>query len=77
MASAVNQLFTDNRWTSPTHSDAGNVTVQYPTGPGLTYDAEARIIGATEPNMAAISYQYDADGGGRRRRWERSRPDQR
>ncbi len=54
--------FTNNQWlgTGVSYDAAGNQRAL--PSRSFTYDAENRVITATEPNMAAISYVYDGEG---------------
>ncbi|MBX9604460.1 MAG: hypothetical protein K2X35_25900 [Bryobacteraceae bacterium] len=63
LASSVEVLFPNNRWTALTYDAAGNVLID-PAGTGrsYTYDAENRVKTATMPNTPAITYSYDGEG---------------
>jgi len=54
--------YTNNQWlgTSVSYDAAGNQKTL--PSRSFTYDAENRVITATEPNMPAISYVYDGEG---------------
>src|SRR5690349_3393594 len=54
--------FTNNQWLgSGVSYDAAGNQKALPSR-SFTYDAENRVIAATEPNTAAISYVYDGEG---------------
>jgi YD repeat-containing protein len=54
--------FTNNQWLgSGVSYDAAGNQKTLPSR-SFTYDAENRVIAATEPNTAAISYVYDGEG---------------